>query len=411
MSKTASIVVYVVIFVLALFFCVGSCLPGGLELGEYNIYNSAINLIQGDGMFSDVQQTAYKVKLDEDAKIEDVAATIRTRLGDMFGYYFSKVTVDGNNIIVNVPVTANEEEASATSILSTVTTTGKVEILTDSTYSADKVILTSDHVARTSTRRYSSSSQVYYIVNIRLNAEGQKIASEKLSASASNWSAFLAIDGSVAYGIAYGTDGNLQVYTSSNQDCDILKGFIHSGALNASLVEIPVDLSAETNIVKSNVGMIFAIAMAALFVISWIVYLVRYGKIAWAVVLSQLIAVAAFIMFAGYVYFNLLNIASAIGILLGFALMSVFTVLVLEKIKLYSDDKTFAAARYKGFKENNKWNLIVHLIVLVLGIVLWLIPTGVTAPLGNALVYTAVLSFAVTMGLNRLFTALVGSWN
>lgn len=411
MSKTASIVVYVVIFVLALFFCVGSCLPGGLELGEYNIYNSAINLIQGDGMFSDVQQTAYKVKLDEDAKIEDVASTIRSRLGDMFGYYFSKVTVDGNNIIVNVPVTANEEEASATSILSTVTTTGKVEFLTESTYSADKVILTSDHVARMSTRRYSSSSQVFHIVNITLNAEGQKIASEKLNASASNWSAYLAIDGTVTYGVAYGTDGSLQVYTSSDQDCGILKGFIKSGALKASLVEIPVDLASETNIVKSNVGMIFAIAMGALFVISWIVYLVRYGKIAWAVVLSELIAAAAFIMFAGYVYFNLLNIASAFGILLGFALMSVFTVLVLEKIKQYSDDKTFAAARYKGFKENNKWNIIVHAIVLVLGIVLWLIPTGVTSPLGNALVYTAVLSFAVTMGLNRLFTALVGKWN
>ncbi len=411
MSKTASIVVYVVIFVLALFLCVGSCLPGGLELGEYNIYNSAINLIQGDGMFSDVQQTAYKVKLEEDAEIEDVADVIRARLGYMFGYYFSKVTVDGSNIVVNVPVTADEEESSATSILSTVTTTGKVEFLTESTYSEDSVILTSDHVARTSTRRYSSSSQVYYIVNVYLNSEGQKIASEKLSTSTSSWSAYLAVDGTVAYGVAYGTDGSLQVYTSSNQDCDILKGFIKSGALNASLVEIPIDMSSETNIVESNVGMIFAIAVAALFVISWIIYLVRYGKIAWAVVLSQLIAATAFIMFAGYVYFNLLNFASAIGILLGFALMSVFTVLVLEKIKLYSVDKTFATARYKGFQENNKWNLIVHAIVLVLGVVLWLIPTGVTAPLGNALVYSAVLSFVATMGLNRLFTALVGRWN
>lgn len=411
MSKTASIVVYVVIFVLALFLCVGSCLPGGLEYGEYNIYNSAINLIQGDGMFSDVQQTAYKVKLDEGAKIEDVASAIRARLGDMFGYYFSKVTVDGNEIVVNVPVTANEENSSATSILSTVTTTGKVEILTGSTYSADSVILTSEHVSRMTTRRYSSSSAVYYIVNMYLTAEGKEIASDNLTASSSSWSAYLAIDESVVYGVVYGTDGSLQVYTSGNQDCNILIGLVKSGALQASLVEIPVDLSSETNIIKSNVGLIFGIAMAALFVIGWVVYLIRYGKIAWGVILSQLIAATAFIMFAGYVYFNLLNIASAIGILLGFALMTVFTVLVLEKIKLYSGEKTFASARYRAFKENDKWNAIVHAIVLVVGIVLWLIPTGVTAPLGNALVYTAVLSFAVTMGLNRLFTALVGRWN
>ena len=44
---------------------------------------------------------------------------------------------------------------------------------------------------------------------------------------------------------------------------------------------------------------------------------------------------------------------------------------------------------------------------LLLGVILWLIPTVVTAPLGNVLVYGAVLSFVATMLLNRIFVALV----
>lgn len=411
MSKTASIVVYVVIFALALFFCVGSCLPGGLEFGEYQEYNSAINLIQGDGMFSDVQQTSYKVKLDDDASIDNVASIIRLRLSNMFGYYFSEVSVEDNNVlVVNVPVTANEENTSATSVLSTVTATGKVEILTSSSYSEDSVILTSEHIKSTSISRYSSADELYYIVNLRLTSEGSKIASKNLTASSTSWAAYLAIDESVSFGVVYSSDGSMQVYTSGELYCAILRGYIKSGSLPATLTEIPIDLENETNIVKSNGKLIFGIIFAVVVLASWVFCLVRYGKIAWAAVLSQLIAIVAFIMFSGLVYFNLLNIASAIGILLGFGLMATFTCLVFEKIKQYSEEKTFAAARHRGFAENNKWSIIVHAIVLVVGIALWLIPTGVTAPIGNALVYWALLSFGVTMGLNRLFTSLVSLW-
>ena len=129
-------------------------------------------------------------------------------------------------------------------------------------------------------------------------------------------------------------------------------------------------------------------------------------KMSLAVVLSQLIAVTVFIIFAGLVYFNLLNVASAIGILGGYVLMSAFSCVVLEGIKGYAD-RPFASAKHLAFRDANKRNVIVHAIVLVVGIILWLIPTGVTAPLGNALVYGAVLSFVATMGLNRLFAALV----
>lgn len=407
MSKTTSIVVYVILLVLALFFCVGSCLPAGIPMGDYDEYNSAINLIQGDGMFTDVQQTAYRVKLDEDATIEGVADIIRARLGSMYGRYFCKVEVDGERIVVNVPVTANSEGVSALSILSSVTRTGKVEIVTSSTYSEDDVILTSDHVRSMTTRRYSSSTASSYIVEATLTAEGKQIAAEELTVSTSSYSAYIAIDGTVSYGALYTSAGKLQIFTASNADCDAVKGLIANGALGGTLVEIPVDLENDTDIVPSNGGMIFAIVCAVLVVAVWVFCFVRYGKVALAVVLSQLVAATVFVIFAGLVYFNLLNIASAIGIVGGIALNSVFSCLVLERIKKYLADKTFASARHKAFAECNKLNIIVHAALLVLGAVLWLIPTGVTAPLGCALVYWSVLSFVSTMGLNRLFTALV----
>ncbi len=400
MTKSASIAIISVICVIVLFFGVCSCLPGGLEYGDYNVYNSAINLIQGDSMFSDSVVATYKVKLDEDVTINDVASIIRSRLGNMYGRYFSNVeVVDDNKIAVTVSKTVNDDNTSETSILSAVTTTGKVEIVTSTTYSADDVILTNEHVASMRIDRYTSGSSSYYIVNMRLNKDGKAIAEEELTASTSSYACYMAIDGTVAYGIVYNTNGRMQVYTSSEEDCQYIIGLIKSGALNATLT------SLDKEEVTSYGGLVFAIVMAVIILASWVFYIVRYKKLAVAPIVSQLIAVVAFIMFAGLVYFNLLNIASAIGIVLGYILMSYFTIVTLDKMVAYMQDKTYATARYKAFAENNKWNSIIHAIVLVVGIILWVIPTGVTAPLGNALVYTAVLSFIVTMGLNRLFTS------
>lgn len=408
MSKTASIVVYTVIFALVLLLCVGACLPDGLQgSGSYLIYHAPINYIQGDKLFGKVQQTAYKVNLDEDADINQVASTLRSRLANMYGYWFCNVTVEGENkIIVNVPVTADENNTSASTVLSNITQTGAIEVVTSSTYDADDVILTAEHIKSTSTSRYSSSSSSYYIVNLNLTSEGSKIAASNLSeASSSSWSAYLAIDGTVTYGIAY-TSGKLQVYTSGEAYCTALRGLIKSGTLNATLVEVPVGDETEPIITSTPIRIAYGILMLVVILACWIFMLVRYGKISLAVILSQLIAVLVFVLFAGGVYFNLLNVASAIGILGGYALMQVFCCMFLEKFRNYSA-KTFASARHNAFAENNKLNIIVHAAVLVAGVILWLIPTGVTAPLGNALVYSAVLSFAVTMGLNRLFTALV----
>lgn len=401
MTKTASIAILCVICAIALFFGVCSCLPGGLEYGEYDYYNSAINLFQGDSMFADSVVATYKVKLNKDTEstVSDIASAIESRLGNMYGRYFSKVTVlDGDKIEITVSKTANRvDNAGETSILSAVTSTGKVDLLTSETYSESGVVLTSSHVSSCKTERYAHGEQAYHIVTMKLNSEGSKLATESNLNTSSTY--YLAVDGTVAYGVRYTTDGKLQVYTSSEAESQRLIGLTKSGALDASLT------SLETKDITSIGGLVFAIVMAALIVGSWIFYLVRYKTVAIAAIVSQLVAVVIFIMFAGLVYFNLLNIASAIGIVLGYCLMSTFTCLTFERIRKYSAEKTFSASRYLAFREMNKWNCIVHAIMLVLGVALWLIPTGVTAPLGNALVYTAVLSFGVTMGLNRLFSA------
>jgi len=412
MTKTASIVILSIICVIALFFGVISFLPDGLEFGDCSVYHAPINLVQKSSAFGDGILATYEVKLDEDAKLDDVVSKVRSRLSDMYGYYFCDVTAtkDGN-IQVKIPKIANEYKAQNNGltnerILSSVTQKGKIEFGTSQTYSADSVVLTTEHIAKVGSQNIVNNGNAYYIVNASLNDEGKKIASEKLTSASSGLSAYLFVDETVTAGVAYNsTNGELQIYTSSDAQCKQLIGQINSGALVAELTQ------TDTENVSAIGGLIFAIVFAALVVGTWIFYAVRYKLVSLAAVLAQLVAIVVFVLFIGGVYFNYLNTAAAVGMVLGYCLMSCFTCLVLEKIRKYtSDDKTFASARYRAFAENNKWNLIVHGIVLVVAIILWLIPTGVTAPLGNALLYATVLSFGVTMGLNRLFTAMVGTF-
>lgn len=87
--------------------------------------------------------------------------------------------------------------------------------------------------------------------------------------------------------------------------------------------------------------------------------------------------------------------------------MTFFTAFTFEKICTRIKEKSYSWARYTSFKDTNIISLIAHAVFLVLGIILWAIPTLVTAPLGNVFVYGAVLSFVMTFGLNRLFALMV----
>ena len=98
---------------------------------------------------------------------------------------------------------------------------------------------------------------------------------------------------------------------------------------------------------------------------------------------------------------------AAIGLTLAYAFMTFFTIFTFEKIRAYNQEKTFSSSAYKGFATTNKISLIAHAALLVLGIILWVIPTAVTAPMGTMLVFGAVLSFIATFGLNRLFVKMI----
>ena len=412
MTKTASIVIMSIICVIALFFGVVTFLPDGLEYGDDTIFHAPIHLMQKSSAFGDSYQNTYDVKLDEEADIDAAVSTIRSRLANMYGYYFCDVkATDDGNIVVRIPKIANVEESTLTNngIFASVTQRGKIEITTSSSYSSTGVILTGEDISGASSKEIVSGGTAYYIVNASLTSEGKEIAAENLTSSSSGWSAYLYVDETLMGYIAYNsTNSELQIYTPSDSQSQQLLGLIKSGALAAELIQVDDPFQGE--VINSVGGLVFGILFAALVVGSWIFYAVRYKMVSIAVVLSQLVAIVVFLLFACLVYFSYLNTSAAIGMVLGYCLMSCFTCLVLEKIRKYTlEGKTYASSRYRAFTENNKWNLIVHGIVLVLAIVMWLIPTGVTAPLGNALVYATVLSFVVTMGLNRLFTAMAGS--
>ena len=158
-------------------------------------------------------------------------------------------------------------------------------------------------------------------------------------------------------------------------------------------------------------GWIFSVVMGVIVLASFIFFAVRYKTLGLAGVLSQLIAIVIFMYFAGLVFIPMFNIFAAIGVALAYLFMTFFTVFTFEKIRKYSESKTFNASMYKGFADTLKVNLIAHAAFLVSGIVLWVIPTAVTAPLGCVMVYGAVLSFAATFGLNRLFSLMVAHFN
>ena len=101
------------------------------------------------------------------------------------------------------------------------------------------------------------------------------------------------------------------------------------------------------------------------------------------------------------------NLFAAIALVLAYAFMTFFTIFTFERIRTRATEKTFATAAYYGFHSTNIISLIAHSAMLVLGIILWVISTAVTAPMGTILVCGALLSFAATFGLNRLFIKLV----
>ena len=187
--------------------------------------------------------------------------------------------------------------------------------------------------------------------------------------------------------------------------------YISSGALNATLTQ-----EGSTETIENKLGgLIYLVVFGAIVLASFIFFAVRYKSIGLIPIITQALAVFVFMFFGALVHLEIFNVAMGIGVILAYAFMTVFSALAFEKVRklMVDGNKNYSVARYQAlsFSRDNRKDLLISLIahgaLLVLGIILWVIPTLVTAPLGNAFVYGAVLSLIVTFGLNRLFALLI----
>ena len=408
MTRTTSIVLLSIITVLVLFLGVFSFIPS-FYVSEYELYYSPYALIQKSNGFTDSVEAHYLVELDKDVNFSAVQRTIRARLRGAYGYYGVGISFDEskNEATITVPTRNNKAKTNVDSILNSVVANGNIEILNSATYSEDSVVLTQEHFRRARVRGYVNGSNSWMLVEIKLTKVGTELANASLTSGGTTLSNYFAIDGTISSNnYCDYNSGTVRLYAHSQEEAKLYASYINHGALNATLTD------GDPQVTHEGLGFVFPILMGALFLASLIFFGVRYKDVGLVAALGQLLALVVFTIFAGLVHLEILNVCAAIGMVLAYAFMTFFTVYTFEKIRQnLNDGKTYASARYKAFLDSWKLNLIAHGALLVLGVILWVIPTLVTAPLGNVLVYGAVLSFAVTFGLNRLFTHWLSSFH
>lgn len=405
MTKKTSIVLLCVITVIALFFGIFAFILDGQALSKDSVYNyhNAYSLIQKSGMFGDTVEATYKVKVDENTTADDVIKVLKTRLQSMYGYYSVDITEKDGIITINLPKTAKSENASSNTILSSISRAGKVELLSSQissslpSYDQDNVVLSNEHLRGATTRTYTNGGNTYYICQVKTTKEGTELIKKAKLTEGTTYA--YAIDGVSTYMVVY-QNGQLQFYSPRQDDSKVLASFINKGSLGATLSQI------ETNEVENKFGWIFAAVMGVVVLATFIFFAVRYKALGIAAIVSQLVVSVAFVYIAAWLV-STFNLFAAIALCLAYAFMTFFSIFVFERIRAMSGEKTFSTAAYYGFHSANIVSLIAHGALLVLGIILWVIPTAVTAPMGMIFVCGAILSFIATFALNRLFVKCV----
>ena len=396
MTKTTATVMLIIFIAVLAFVGVFTFIPE-FEYGAYGEFYSPATLIQKGAWFSDTVTTTYTVDLDEEVTSAQVKKILSQRLGSIYGLYGAKISVSENTLSVTIPELAKGSGFTADQIMETVAVDGVLEIMSETTYSKENVIIAAHHFENATTRKLVSGEYEYFVTIVNLNSDGVK-AAKALAYSNGTY----AIDGTVTMtgAVQRINDSTLYLYSYSMTDARELAALVNGGNLGAELK------LTDSQTQQSLGGLFLAIGLAVVVVALCVFYVVRYKTLGWAAVLSQLYTLVIATIVAGLIHFEILNVFAIVGLLVGMALQAYFTIYAFDNINGY-EGSTFASAKYKGFANSNKRNLIVHGIALVVGIILWVIPTAVTAPLGNALVYLAILSFVGTMGLNRLFASFV----
>ena len=396
MTKTTATVMLIIFIAVLAFVGVFTFIPE-FEYGAYGEFYSPATLIQKGAWFSDSVTTTYTVDLDEEVTSAQVKKILSQRLGSIYGLYGAKISVSENTLSVTIPEPTKGSGFTADQIMETVAVDGVLEIMSETTYSKENVIIAAHHFENATTRKLVSGEYEYFVTIVNLNSDGVK-AAKALAYSNGTY----AIDGTVTMtgAVQRINDSTLYLYSYSMTDARELASFVNGGNLGAELK------LTDSQTQQSLGGLFLAIGLAVVVVALCVFYVVRYKTLGWAAVLSQLYTLVIATIVAGLIHLEILNVFAIVGLLVGMALQAYFTIYAFDNINGY-EGSTFASAKYKGFANSNKRNLIVHGIALVVGIILWVIPTAVTAPLGNALVYLAILSFVGTMGLNRLFASFV----
>lgn len=383
------------------------------NFGDY--YQSPLTVIQKSKSFTDSVKATYSVKFDaDDIEAENVVKSIKSRLSKTYGYYGAGVEYDkaSETLTVEIPQSNNtntQVKPTAQTILNNVIVNGKVEILSvdyssSPSYSADSVVLTQEHFRRATVRSYLNEDTTLYLCRVRLNKEGKEIANEQLLTGTPYT---CALDETVETWV-YWTGNELQItyaYTNevtSSEHAKAMAAYIGSGALGATLTQ-----EGSTQVTENKLGWIFLAIFGAIVLASFVYFAVRYKGLSIIPILTQALAICIFMFFGALVHLEIFNVAMAVGAIIAYAFMTFFTAFTFEKICTRIKEKSYSWARYTSFKDTNIISLIAHAVFLVLGIILWVIPTLVTAPLGNVFVYGAVLSFVMTFGLNRLFALMV----
>lgn len=419
MTKKTSIVLLCLITVITLFFGIFAFILDGQPVG-INDYHSAYGLIPKSGMFGDTIAASYQMKLDDDIKADDVVGILKVRLQNIFAYYSVDINVDDSIITINLPkathAKAAENESTTTvdnRVLSTITQQGNFEILSSQytssgsgqpEYSEDLVVLNQNHLRNASSRSYSNNGSTAQICQARPNNEGADLIKKAKLSEGSMY--YCALNGTVS-NIAVYQNGQFQIYGNGNSDTansvntKLIASIINNGALGAKLTSI------ESPDVVNQTGWVFAVVMGVIVLATFVFMAIRYKTLGIAGIVSHLIVSVIFVYALAYIYISMFNLFAAIALVLAYAFMTFFTIFTFERIRARSVEKTFAASAYYGFHSTNIISLIAHGALLVLGIILWVIPTAVTAPMGTVFVYGALLSFLATFGLNRLFVKFV----
>lgn len=394
------------------------------SFGEF--YQSPLTAVQKSREFTDTVKATYTLKLDEEvegASADNVIKAIQTRLDKAYGYYGSGVEYDADKglLTIEIPATGNKNtqvKPSAQTILSNVIVNGKVEILStqysgsSASYSADSVVVSQEHFRGASVRSYISGDAKVYVCSVKLTKEGKELAEQSLTEQ-TPYTCFIDEEFQSCWVYRSGGELTINFYygdeVTSSEHANAMAAYVSSGSLNATLTQ-----EGSTETVTNNLGWIYLLVFGLVVLASFVFFVVRYKELGLIPVVTQLLAVAVYMFFGALVYLEIFNVAMAVGVIAAYAFMTVFSALAFEKLrKLMGGGKNYAVARYQAlaFSRDNRrdlfTSLIAHGALLVLGIILWVIPTVVTVPLGNAFVYGAVLSLVVTFGLNRLFARMI----